>query len=359
MKNVKDNHEWDVTLLNVDSTIKKAIRSLEESGEQIVMITSDSGVLMGLVTDGDVRRALLSGHNLDNSVELIMNPRPLVVSDNVSEAEVLELMTANRVHQIPVVDSDSKVIGLHVLDNILKSPPLPNTLLIMAGGLGTRLRPYTQDCPKPMLLIGKKPILEHIIEKAILNGFKDFIISLNYLPEVIEEYFKDGSRWGVNITYLREDSPLGTAGALSLIEKKLEHPLVVINGDIISDLNFVDVIAFHERYKAGATMVGRPYEVQNPFGVIVTNGVDLNSFDEKPVYRSLVNAGIYIINPEMLEHLEPNEHCDMPTLFLRIMEKSKAVVYPMYERWLDVGRPEDLNIAGKFDGDLIEDINKI
>jgi dTDP-glucose pyrophosphorylase len=354
MKSVKDNHEWVESLLSVGSTIKKAVTSLEGSGMQIVLVTSDSGVLLGLITDGDVRRAFLAGLNLDDLVERIMNPRPLVVSQNVSAAEVLQLMTDSKVHQIPIVDSDSRVVGLHILDNMLKSSPRPNTLLIMAGGRGTRLQPYTQDCPKPMLLIGEKPMLEHILDRAILDGFRNFIISLNYLPKVIEDHFEDGSRWGVNITYVREDSPLGTAGALSLVEEKLIHPLVVINGDIISDLNLSDVIAFHERNEAAATMVGRPHEVQNPFGVIVTDGVNLDSFDEKPVYTSLVNAGIYIMNPEMLKYLEPNEHCDMPTFFLRIKEKNRVIVYPMYERWLDVGRPEDLMLARKFDGNLTE-----
>ena len=359
MKTVKNNHEWVAALVTVGSTIKKAATSLENSGLQIVLVTSDSGVLLGLVTDGDIRRAFLAGLNLSDLVERIMNSRPLVVRDNVSAAEILQLMTANKVHQVPVVDSDSKVVGLHILDDMLKPSPRPNTLLIMAGGLGTRLKSYTEGCPKPMLLIGKKPMLEHILDRAILDGFRNFIISLNYLPKAIEEYFRDGSRWGVNITYVHEDSPLGTAGALSLIEEKLIYPLVVINGDIISDVNFSDVIAFHEHNEAAATMVGRPYEVQNPFGVIVTAGVNLESFDEKPVYKSLVNAGIYIINPDMLRHLEPNEHCDMPTLFLRIKKKYRVIVYPMYESWLDVGRPEDLMIARKFNGDLTKSLEEI
>jgi len=218
--------------------------------------------------------------------------------------------------------------------------------VIMAGGRGTRMYPHTESCPKPMLPIGGKPMLEHIVERAQAEGFRHFVLAVHYLAHVIEDYFGDGSRWGIQIDYLREEQPLGTGGALSLIEQRPSRPFLVTNGDVLSEVRYGEILDFHVRHKATATMAVRPYEWQHPFGVVHADGVDIIGFEEKPVVRSRINAGIYAIDPVALDALDRGQHCDMPTLFERLRSSARrTIVYPMHEPWLDVGRPADLERA--------------
>lgn len=338
-----DINAWQATLLPLGSTIQQAIYSLEVSGLQIVLATKNGNKLVGTLTDGDIRRAFLRGLSLESSIDEVINPKPLIVPPEISRDVVLQLMQMNKLHQLPVVDADGVVIGLHVWDSIVAPTVLENWMVIMAGGKGTRLRPHTENCPKPMLEIGGKPMLEHIIERAKRDGFNHFLISLHYLGEMIEDYFGDGGKLGVNISYIHEDVPLGTAGSLSLMTSRPMLPFIVTNGDVLTDIHYNDFLDFHIRQCAHATMAVRQHEIQNQFGVVRTNGVEIEGFEEKPVYRSHVNAGIYVLSPNVLDHLECGEHCDMPTLFERIKKKDgRTIVYPMHEPWLDVGRPEDL-----------------
>ncbi len=341
-----DVNDWQATLLPLGSTIQQAIYSLEISGLQIVLATINGNKLAGTLTDGDIRRAFLRGLNLDSTIDEVINTKPLIVPPEMSRDVVLQLMQMNKLHQLPVVDGDGFVVGLHAWDSIVTPVALENWMVIMAGGKGTRLRPHTENCPKPMLEIGGKPMLEHIIERAKRDGFKHFLISLHYLGEMIEDYFGDGSSLGVNITYLREDTPLGTAGSLSLITERPSLPFIVTNGDVMTDIHYNEFLDFHIRHSAQATMAVRQHEIQNQFGVVRTNGVEIEGFEEKPVYRSHVNAGIYVLSPSVFDNLESDEHCDMPTLFERIKKNDgRTIVYPMHEPWLDVGRPEDLHKA--------------
>ena len=343
MKTTDEARSWQDTLLPLGSTIQKAIQSLEASGLKIVLAISEGNKLAGTLTDGDLRRAFLNGHKLDDSIGDVINRSPLVVPPEMSRDLVLQMMHVNKLHQFPIVDQDGEVVGLHAWDSMIAPNSIENIMLIMAGGKGTRLRPYTEKCPKPMLEVGGKPMLQHIIEKATADGLKYFIISLNYLGHIIEEYFGDGREYGVHIEYIREDSPLGTAGCLSLLSVKPELPIVVTNGDVMTDIRYDEFIAFHNRHEASATMAVRNHEIQNQFGVVRIKGIDIEGFDEKPVYSSHVNAGIYVLDPGVLEHLEHQQHCDMPTLFDRVKRSSgRTIVYPMHEPWLDVGRPEDL-----------------
>jgi len=222
----------------------------------------------------------------------------------------------------------------------------PNTMIIMAGGKGTRLRPHTENCPKPMLPLGGKPMLEHIIERAKAEGFQHFVISIYYLGHMVEDYFGDGSRWDVRIEYLREKSPLGTAGAIGLMTSRPNVPFVVTNGDVITDIHYGELLDFHIRQDAIATMAVRVHEWQHPFGVVQTQGVDIVGFEEKPISRSHINAGIYVLDSDALDIMIDDAYCDMPTLFERLKSKDKrTVAYPMHEPWLDVGRPDDLVVA--------------
>ncbi len=233
-------------------------------------------------------------------------------------------------------------------DSVVQPARKENLMVVMAGGKGVRMLPYTESCPKPMLLVGGKPILQRILERAREDGFLNFAISIHYLGDVIESYFGDGTSFGVSITYLREDSPLGTAGCLGLLPERPESPLVVTNGDVLTGIRYSEMLDFHERYQAVATMAVRQYEIRNQFGVVKTKGVDFDGFEEKPVYRSQINAGVYVLSPEALSLIEPGHHCDMPTLFDRVLKSgSRAVVYPVHESWLDVGRPDDYILANE------------
>ncbi|MEO0462651.1 MAG: nucleotidyltransferase family protein [Pseudomonadota bacterium] len=339
---------WRDALLETDGAqIKDAAAALDRSALQIVLVVEADNTLVGTITDGDIRRALLKGLPLEAPASDIAKGEPLVVTGDVPGEAVLTIMAANRIRQMPIVDDQRRVVGLHIRDEVhARTLARPNTMVIMAGGKGTRLRPHTENCPKPMLPVGGKPMLEHIIERAAAAGITRFLISIHYLGHMIEEHFGDGSRWGVAIDYIREDSPLGTGGALSLIEERFDAPILATNGDVMTEVNYGELIDFHALHRASATMAVRSHEMRNPFGVVLTSGIDLTGFEEKPVIKSHVNAGIYVIEPSAMEHLTKGEHCDMPTLFERLRAAGgRTIVFPLHEAWLDVGRPEDLEQA--------------
>lgn len=344
MKSIAEN--WRLAVVNCDATISEVIKSLEVSGLQIVLMASQDNFLVGTITDGDVRRGILKGSRLDSKAIDIANKKPLVAPLGVGDETVFSLMTANKIHQLPIIDAEQKLAGLHVLDMIIAPTSLPNFMVIMAGGKGLRLRPYTENCPKPMLEVGGKPIIEHIIEGAVAKGIQNFILAVHYLGDVIKNHFGDGSKFGVNIHYLNEESPLGTAGALSLIQERLEHPFIVINGDVMTAVNYSELLEFHNRQGATGTMAVQYYELRNPFGIVKTQGIDIVGFEEKPVYRSHINAGIYVLSPNALTFLTHDQYCDMPSLLITMKNKDcRVVAYPIHEAWMDIGRPHDLDLA--------------
>ncbi len=337
---------WPKALLPTDATIQQAIKLLDETALQIVMIVSGDGRLIGTVTDGDIRRALLRGLELTSPIDGIIFRDPIVVPPQLGRETVLQLMQANKIHQLPVVDEGRKLVGLHVWDELMVPKTRPNTMVILAGGLGSRLRPLTDNCPKPMLPIGGKPMLEHIIERAKAEGFHRFVLAVHFLGHMIEEHFGDGSRWSVEIDYLREKSPLGTAGALSLLDPRPEEALLVSNGDVLTNVRYAELLDFHTSHRAAATMAVRLHEWQHPFGVVRTKGVDIIGFEEKPLARTHINAGVYALEPSALGALKPGEHVNMPDLFARLQESgARTIVYPMHEPWLDVGQADDLRLA--------------
>lgn len=337
---------WRRALLSADASIEQAIHNLDQSAVKIALVVNASGKLQGTISDGDIRRGLLRGLNLNSPITEVIHRNAFVAPPEMGRDLVLQLMVANKLHQIPVVDAERHVVGLHLWDEINAPTARPNIMVIMAGGIGSRLRPHTENCPKPLLLIAGKPMLEHIIERAKLEGFSKFVLAIHYLGHMIEEHFGRGERLGVQIEYLRENLPLGTAGALSLLEAHPNESFVVTNGDVITDIRYGELLDFHTRYDATATMAVRVHEWQHPFGVVQTRGVDIVGFEEKPVARTHINAGVYALNPSALNELVANERCDMPTLFERLQAKTeRTVAYPMHEPWLDVGRPDDLQRA--------------
>jgi dTDP-glucose pyrophosphorylase len=337
---------WRKALLTSNATLYQAIGCLDDSSLQIAVIVAEDGSLLGTLTDGDIRRGLLRGLEMSSTVESIIHRDPLVVPPQWGRDTVLQLMQANKVHQLPVIDENRFVVGLHLWDELLAPSKRPNMMVIMAGGRGTRLGHYTENCPKPMLPIGGKPMLEHIIERAKAEGLEHFVLAIHYLGQMIVDHFGDGKKLRVKIEYLREDAPLGTAGALGLLQTHPTEPFLVTNGDVLTDIRYGELIDFHIRHNASATMAVRLHEWQHPFGVVKTNGVDIIGFEEKPVARSHINAGIYVFEPGVLDSIGSNEHCDMPTLFSRVQDMpARTIVYPMHEPWLDVGRPADLEKA--------------
>jgi dTDP-glucose pyrophosphorylase/predicted transcriptional regulator len=339
---------WRKAILLVDSNIQQAIRNLDQAGIKIVLVVNDVDELEGTISDGDIRRGLLKGLDLNSPIASVIRHNPLVVPPEMGRDMVMQLMVANKIQQIPVVDEHHHIVGLHLWDEITTPQIRSNIIIIMAGGMGTRLRPHTENCPKPLLPVAGKPMLEHIIERAKLEGFSHFVLAIHYLGNMIEDYFGNGERLGIKIDYLREQSPLGTAGALGLLNPCPDTPFVVTNGDVITDIRYGELLDFHIRHEAAATMAVRVHEWQHPFGVVQTQGVEIVGFEEKPIARSHINAGVYVLEPDALNILSIDAHCDMPTLFERLQAQAKrTVAYPMHEPWLDVGRPDDLKQANK------------
>ena len=348
---MKDVEEiWRQAIMPVDAIIQQVIRNLDQVAIKIVMVVNENMELQGTISDGDIRRGLLKGLDLNSPIATIIHHNALVVPPEMGRETVMQLMVANKIQQIPVVNESQQVVGLHLWDEITTAPTRLNLMVIMAGGRGTRLLPFTENCPKPLVMVAGKPMLEHIIERGKLEGFGHFVLAIHYLGHMIEDHFGNGDCLGVKIDYLREQSPLGTAGALGLLNPRPDAPFVVTNGDVITDIRYGELLDFHNRYRATATMAVRIHEWQHPFGVVHTQGIEIVGFEEKPIARSHINAGVYALSPDVLNDLTTETPCDMPTLFQRLQAQAKrTVAYPMHEPWLDVGRPDDLRLANTQD----------
>lgn len=338
--------DWRDTVVAPDATLRDAIARIDASGMQLALFLDEQQRLIGTLSDGDIRRAILRGVHLDIPASEVMNASPVTAHASSLPNEQLSLMRRNVLHHLPLLDDQQRVVGLVTLDGIAGILERPNWVVLMAGGLGERLRPLTENCPKPMLMIAGKPILECILESFIEQGFRNFFLSVNYLAEVVRDHFGDGSKWGVHICYLQEHKRLGTAGALSLLPNRPEHPILVMNGDLLTHARFDGLLQFHSEHEALATMTVREYDFQVPYGVVRMEGAAIASIDEKPVHRFFVNAGIYAISPGALDLIPSDTFYDMPTLFEDLIagEKSTAA-FPLREYWLDIGRIEEFERA--------------
>lgn len=332
--------------IKADASLREVMSVIDTSGRQIALVIDEHGALVATVTDGDIRRGLLRGLGLETPVAQVMHSNPTTVLTGASATSVQQLMRERGVNHIPVVDSVGRLVALAMRDGLTGVEPRDNRVILMAGGLGTRLRPLTDTVPKPMLPVGGKPILELILRNFTEQGFHDFTISLNYKGDMIRDYFGAGTRFNARINYLEEDKQMGTAGALSLLETRPEKPFIVMNGDLLTAIPFDALIRFHQETNALATMCARDYPMQVPFGVIEVDDTALRRIVEKPTYSYFVNAGIYVLSPEALDYVAADEFLDMPTLFERIMASGeRASVFPIREYWMDIGRPEDLDRA--------------
>lgn len=338
--------EWRRTVVSPTATLQEAISCIDAAGVQLAMVVDTDERLLGTVSDGDVRRAILRGTQLDIPVASIMNTEPLVAGAAVSPGQLLGLMRRKSIHHVPVVDEGGRATGLVTLDELVGLSDRSNWVVLMAGGLGTRLRPLTDNCPKPMLPVNGKPILEGIIESFAGQGFRRFYLSVNYLADQVRDHFKDGGAHGVHVEYLEEKKRLGTAGALSLLGKVPTEPLIVMNADLLTRVRFDQLLQFHQDNGAMATMAVREYDFQIPYGVVKVDGMKVTSIDEKPVQRIFVNAGIYVLSPEALAHIPSDSFFDMPTLFERLNAMGMlTVAYPVRESWMDIGQLDELERA--------------
>lgn len=333
-------------LLHKQATIKKALEVIDKGAMRIAIVLDDNERVIGTLTDGDIRRGLLLGLTLDSSIENLYFKEPTLATINDSKELIVQKAIRKQIYQIPIVDNKGKLVKIEDLANLLKTNAKKNRVVLMAGGLGTRLRPLTHDLPKPLLKVGNKPILETIIENFAKYGFVNITISVNYKADMIKEYFGDGSALGVNIDYIQETQRLGTAGALSLIKDRPQEPFFVMNADLLTNVNFEHLLDFHSFEHSVATMCVREYDYQVPYGVIQTDGSRITAIEEKPVHKFFINAGIYVLSPQVFEYIPKEKFYDMPTLFENIIKDDlQTISFPIHEYWLDIGRMSDFEQA--------------
>lgn len=338
---------WQDILIAPTDTLRNALEVINEQASQVVLVVDDEKRLLGVVTDGDIRRALLRNLGLEVEISEIMNTSPSTMEKGASKEQLIELMQRKSILSIPILDN-GRVVGLEMLKSFLSKPKFENPVFLMAGGFGTRLRPLTDNCPKPMLEIGNKPILETVLLSFVKAGFSNFYISTHYMPELILEHFGDGGKWGINIEYIHEDKPLGTGGALGLLPDTIPQdlPLILMNGDVLTKVDFARLLEFHNDNDADATMCVREYEYQIPYGVISGDGNRITEMVEKPIQRFFVNAGIYVLSPSVVNSVPQDLNIDMPTILEQQISLQKDVLmFPIHEYWLDIGRMDDFNRA--------------
>ncbi len=327
-------------------SIREALRIIDTGAMKIAIVVDADGKLIGTLTDGDIRRGLLKGMELSDPIRDIYNNQPISVKISDPKEKIIELAISRRVYQIPVIDEDGRVIRLAEIDQLIKQEKHPNTVVLMAGGLGSRLRPLTIDTPKPMLPVGGKPILETVISRFRKQGFSKFVIALNYKGDMIRNYFGNGSTMGVEITYLEENQRMGTAGALGLMERAPNESFFVMNADILTLVDFESLMDFHIRNSADATMCIREYGMEVPYGVVRLNKDNIVSIEEKPIQQFYVNAGIYVLTPEIMDLIPKGLPLDMTGLFEQAVGKGMTTLsFPIREFWMDIGKPEDYERA--------------
>jgi dTDP-glucose pyrophosphorylase len=333
--------DTSVYFIKPNSSIKEAIEVIDRGAAQVALVVGAENQLCGILTDGDIRRAILKGVSLEDSASKIMTNSPYYVTHGTLRHEALDLMREKIVHHVPVVDENMKITDLFVLDDLIQKPTFPNSVVLMAGGKGERLKPLTNACPKPMLAVNGKPILEIILENCKNAGFSSFYISVNYLKDQIIDYFGDGCKWGFSIKYLEEDVPLGTCGSLNLLPSDITEDIVVMNGDIITDLDIDRLMRFHQKSNSLMTVCTRSHKVRIPFAVLNTTSNYLTSFWEKPIYDYKVNAGVYVLNPKCLHEI-PQTFFNMTDLMDKLLSRNKKLgVFPIHESWMDIGNKND------------------
>lgn len=338
-------YKIDEIKINQNASIKEALEVIDKGAIKVAVVLSDDGLLLGMLNDGDIRRALLKGMSLGDSIAGIINKHPVVANINDTKERILELANEKKLHQIPII-SNGKLVGIQDIREFLAPKNKPNKVILMVGGLGTRLRPLTNDVPKPMLDVGNKPILHTIVENFAKYGYTDIIMCVNYKSEIIKEYFGNGDKFGVKIEYVLESKRMGTAGALSLLQKRPKDDFFVMNGDLLTNVNFEYLHEYHKDSNALASICIRKYEMQVPYGVVNVRANKVTSIEEKPTQSFFVSAGIYMFSPIVLDFIPKGVFYDMPTLFSELLKHDFPIhPFPIREYWLDIGRMDEYRRA--------------
>lgn len=345
MKNPKYN--WRQAVLGPDRSIKDAISSLNKTNLQIVLIQKKQKFL-GTLTDGDIRRAIVSGKSINEKINRIMNSSAIFVRQHVSYESAKEIMKERDILQIPILDKKNKLVGLYTWNKDMNLKKRNNLVIIMAGGYGRRMKKMTSLTPKPMIDLYGKPILEHIINNLRNCGFKNIIITTHYLEHKIRKYFKDGKKFNVKIKYVQEKNPLGTAGSLSKIYTRAQKPVLVTNGDVLTNVNYSEILNFHKSNQADATMGVRVINIKHTFGVVDSNGLQIKRIEEKPTIKNYINAGVYVLSKKTIKLIPKNTFLNMTDLFNKaVTNNQKAILFPLYENWQDFAKPRDLKVSKK------------
>lgn len=340
---------WRDICISKDMSLTTGMRVIDDGGMRLAVVTDGDSKLLGTITDGDIRRALLKNLPLETPVSEVMNTNPIHGEVGDSDRKLLTLLNAHSLISIPILDDSRKVVSIETIRELSQQKRLDNPIVLMAGGFGSRLYPLTEDTPKPMLKVGERPLLETIIEEFAAAGFHDFYITTHFMPDAIKDHFGDGSQRGISITYLHEEAPLGTGGALGLLPKNLpDLPLILMNGDILTKVDFHGMIKFHEAQNAVITVGSRKFQSTIPYGVMDIEGTSILKIIEKPTKDFFVNAGIYVLSPEVYKTVGQDQKLDMPDLLTECIKSDQTVAsYPIHEYWMDIGLIPDYEQAQK------------
>jgi dTDP-glucose pyrophosphorylase len=339
----------DAALLVAPSaSVREALEAITKNSRQAVMVVDGAGRLAGIVTDGDIRRGLLRGITLDAPVADLMNRQPITTAAGTPRAEALALMQQRTLRHLPVVDAAGRLLDVMLLEDLLRPVPLPNAAVLMAGGDGRRIRTLSEDVPKPLLRVGGKPLLEILIERLRAAGVSTFFVTVRHKSEMIEAHFGDGSRLGVSIRYVREEAPLGTAGALARLPEPLTAPFFLVNGDVVTKCDFLGMLDFHRRCRADLTVGTVSHTVEVPYGVLRVRGEWLEGVDEKPRLDFIVNGGVYVVEPSVVSLVPRDRPFDATDLIRLLQDRARTVAaFPIRDYWLDVGRDGDFHRANR------------
>ncbi len=339
---------WSKVLVKLTDNLGKAVQVLQNGALRIALVVDKDNKLHGTLTDGDIRRGLMRGMTMNSAISDAMRKLPVTAKITDSKEYILSLMNNMSILHVPIVDDDGVICGLETLQQLLEKPSYDNPVFLMAGGFGTRLHPLTKDIPKPLLKVGNKPILETIIHQFVDHGFHNFYISTHYKSELIRAHFKNGDQHGVSIRYIHEDMPLGTAGSLGLLPDNLpDLPIIIMNGDLLTKVDFQHLLDFHGNHNADATMCVREYDFQVPYGVVAIDGCSIRGITEKPIQKFFVNAGIYILNRNLINKVDGESFLNMTDFLEKELDCGGVNAFPIHEYWLDIGRIEEYEKANQ------------
>lgn len=346
--------QWEKALIGPEATFRDALISIDSTGAGIALVVDADRRLLGALSDGDIRRALIKGAGMEDGAAGAANKKPVCADDHQDPATMLATLRAHSLRQLPILDAGRRVVGMVTVEDFLNIPVRTNPVVIMAGGKGERLAELTRDTPKPMLTVGSRPILDTIVGNLAGQGFRNFWLAVNYKAEQIEGHFGDGSAMGLDIRYLREDKPLGTCGALSLMPRP-DEPFVVTNGDVLAKADYSHLLDSHLQSDALATVVVRDYQMQVPFGVVNANGAQVTRIDEKPTQSYTISAGVYVLSPAVLDLIPKDAFYDMPALIADMIARELPVRLQRAEGyWMDIGHPPDYAQANADFGAVFE-----